>query len=90
MKRKAEVLMGATLMSLVKCMEIGCADIIESTDQKACLRHARHHGKSYKEICWELVTEETTDAINGERRENKTGNGQKIWSKKGETGLFCQ
>ena len=63
MKRKAEVLMGATLMSLVKCMEIGCADIIESTDQKACLRHARHHGKSYKEICWELVTEETTDAI---------------------------
>ena len=46
-------------MSLVKCLE--CGDIIESTDQKACVKHARHHGKSYREIGWELVTEETTD-----------------------------
>jgi len=43
-------------MSLVKCQD--CGDIIESTDQKACIRHAAHHGKNYKEICWELVMEE--------------------------------
>ena len=48
-------------MSLVKCQE--CGDIIESTDQKACVKHAAHHGKSYKELCWELLTKETTDAI---------------------------
>jgi len=45
-------------MSLVKCQEYECGDIIESTDEKACIRHARHHGKSYKEINWELVIEE--------------------------------
>ena len=53
-------------MSLVKCQE--CGDIIESTDQKACVRHARHHGKSYKELCWEIPYEEELDAIS----KNKT------------------
>jgi len=46
-------------MSLVKCQE--CGDIIESTDQKACVRHAKHHDKDYKEINWELVIEEKED-----------------------------
>ena len=48
-------------MSLVKCQE--CGDIIESTDQKACIRHAKHHGKNYKEICWEIPYEEELDAL---------------------------
>ena len=43
-------------MSLVKCIE--CGDIIESTDQKACIRHAAHHGKSYKDIKCEVVLKE--------------------------------
>ena len=48
-------------MSLVKCLELGCGDIIESTDNKACIKHAKHHGKSYKKISWELVMEERPD-----------------------------
>ena len=39
---------------------------------------------------FEKEREETTDATYEERCDNKDGNGQTIWGKKGEAGLLCQ